>query len=392
MAGTIVTDRIESDATYASKIELASPVEVSNTFTATGGVDTNALSVAGNNISNAGGMMFRNRIINGDMRIDQRNAGTSVTPTNLQYGVDRWQAYLTQSSKFSMQQSSTAPAGFKNSLLVTSLSAYSVVSGDFFNVLQFIEGFNVADLDWGTASAKDATVSFWVRSSLTGTFGGHFASHNVNRTLIFSYTINAADTWEYKTITIPGDTAGTWLKDNGVGLFLAFSVGAGASLTTSTTGVWGDFFRSVTGQTSLVGTSGATWQITGVQLEAGTVATPFEHRSFGQELALCQRYYENTYPTGSAVGSVTVGPINFRGMPSGSIDYSCFSYAVVKRAVPTLTAYNGVTGASGTWRGSGGANRTITLNPTASLWGFFASGWALGDFIQEGHFTANSEL
>jgi hypothetical protein len=240
-----------------------------------------------------GSMGFRNRIINGDMRIDQRNAGASVTPTNGQYPIDRWAAQLTAASKFSVQQNAgsvTPPTGFTNYLGVTSLSAYSVLTGDIFNVYQPIEGLNTADLAWGTAGASAVTLSFWVRSSLTGTFGGAFQNNASTRSYPFTYTISSANTWEQKSITIAGDTTGTWLTNNGAGIRVYFGLGGGSTFS-GTAGSWsGGNFYTATGATSVVGTNGATFYITGVQLEAGSVASPFERRDYGRELMMCQRY------------------------------------------------------------------------------------------------------
>jgi hypothetical protein len=247
---------------------------------------------------------WRNRIINGDFRIDQRNAGASVTATSDgQYTVDRWKAGLTQSSKFSVQQSSTAPAGFINSLRITSLSAYSVGSGDTFLFQQNIEGLNIADLGWGTASAKTVTLSFQVYSSLTGTFGGSLLNGSANRAYPFSYTVSSANTWTPVSITIAGDTTGTWLTTNGVGLCVRFGLGSGATFS-GTSGAWaaGNIVQP-TGTVSVVGTNGATFYITGVQLEVGTAATQFEYRDYGRELIMCQRYCESITPC-AAVGVV----------------------------------------------------------------------------------------
>jgi hypothetical protein len=233
-----------------------------------------------------------NRIINGDMRIDQRNAGASVTQTGLnQYVTDRFLVNGSVTTKFTAQQSTVVPAGFKNSLLATSSSAYSVGSSETFTVQHRIEGFNVADLGWGTADAQAVTLSFRVRSSLTGTFGGSLRNSAADRSYPFSYTISVANTWEIKTITIAGDTTGTWLSNNGIGINLIFSMGTGSTLS-GTAGSWvAANYLSATGATSVVGTSGATFYITGVQLEAGSVATPFERRPYGTELQLAQRYY-----------------------------------------------------------------------------------------------------
>jgi hypothetical protein len=237
---------------------------------------------------------FKNRIINGAMVIDQRNAGASVTPGDGQYVIDRWQNYLTQSSKFSVQRNAgavTPPAGFTNYLGVTSLSAYSVLSSDIFATGQQIEGFNVADFAWGTANAQTVTMSFWVRSSLTGTFGGSLTNNAQNRFYVFSYTVSAANTWEYKTITIAGDTSGTWATDNTAGVRVRWGLGVG-STNSGTAGSWGgSSLWSATGAVSVVGTNGATFYITGAQLEKGTQATSFDYRAYGTELALCQRYY-----------------------------------------------------------------------------------------------------
>ena len=255
------------------------------------GVTFNDASLQG---AAASPFVLKNRIINGDMVIDQRNNGASVTPTNGQYSVDRWISSLTQASKYSVQQNAgsvTPPVGFTNYLGVTSLSAYSIITTDVFTTVQRIEGYNTSDLAWGTANASPVTLSFWVRSSLTGTFGGSLRNGAANRSYPFTYTISVADTWEYKTITIAGDTSGTWLTTNGVGINVFFSLGAGSTFS-GTAGAWAaGNFNSATGATSVVGTSGATWYITGVQLEQNTSATPFERRLYGQELANCQRYY-----------------------------------------------------------------------------------------------------
>lgn len=286
---------------------------------------------------------FKNRLINPGMVIDQRNAGASVTPVPLEYQIDRWRYLASQSSKITMGQnqgSVTPPAGFTNYLGVTSSSAYSLLAADFFLYQQFIEGFNAADLGWGTANAKPATVSFWVRSSLTGTFGCSIQNNGNSRSYPFTYVINSANTWEYKTATIPGDTSGTWLTTNGRGIAVQFGLGVGSN-NSGTADAWsGSDFRSVTGAVSVVSTNGATWQVTGVQFEVGTVATSFDFRSIGTELALCQRYYYrfsgggNTRHAISGNGSLsqsfpsTYFKVTMRGTPTFS--YSALSDFVVE--------------------------------------------------------------
>jgi hypothetical protein len=287
----------------------------------TGGVQR-LLADASGNLTASGGLTVanlnggplagtRNRIINGDMRIDQRSAGASVTPTTSgTYVLDRWHVGLSQASKFSLQQNAgsvTPPTGFTNYLGITSTSAYSVTAGDAFWSDQRIEGLNMSDLSWGTVNAKTVTLSFWVRSSLTGTFGGSIQNASSTRSYPYSYTISAANTWEQKTIQIPGDTTGTWATGTTAGMLVMFGLGVGATAS-GTAGSWaGTNYISATGATSVVGTSGATFYITGVQLEPGTVATPFERRSYGQELALCQRYFQllqHSYGTANGISSI----------------------------------------------------------------------------------------
>ena len=242
----------------------------------------------------ASNMQPFNRIINGAMTIDQRNAGAAVTPTGSGYTLDRWIFNVTQSSKFSVQQNAgavTPPVGFSKYMGITSSSAYSVASGDIFVLAQVVEGYNIADLAWGTANAKTVTISFQVRSSLTGTFGGAVTSGAVARSYPFTYTINSANTWETKTVTIAGDTSSTWNTDNSGGLNLYFGFGVGSTYSGSA-GSWSNsIFRSAAGATSVVGTSGATFYITGVQLEAGSTASSFAHENYSDTLSKCQRYY-----------------------------------------------------------------------------------------------------
>jgi hypothetical protein len=280
---------------------------------------------------------MKNRIINGAMVIDQRNAGASVTPTDGQYTLDRWLANVSQASKLTVQRNAgavTPPAGFTNYLGVTSSASTSVGAGDYFSLRQVIEGFNIADLGWGTASAATITLSFWVRSSLTGAFGGSLVNGVPNRSYPFTYTINAANTWELKSVTIAGDTTGTWSTDNSGGIRVNFGLGVGSTLS-GTAGAWasGNYF-SATGATSVVGTNGATFYITGVQLEKGSTATSYDFRSYGTELALCQRYYYRQsvpYPVPFGVGSAS-------GTGGGRL-YNQFP--VIMRIAPTALEQSG---------------------------------------------------
>ena len=309
--------------------------------------------------------LLKNRIINGAMVIDQRNAGASVTGNDNTYGVDRFKVQVSQSSKFTMQQNAgsvTPPVGFVNYLGITSSSAYSVGSTDYFFLQQRIEGYNIADLNWGSANAKTVTLSFQVRSSLTGTFGGVLQNDNQDRTYPFSYTISSANTWTSISVTIAGDTSGTWLTTNGMGIKVTWGLGVGSTYS-GTAGSWaGANYFSSTGATSVVGTNGATFYITGVQLEVGSSATGFEYRQYQQELALCQRYYE--------YGLTFSGPA-----PAGLNPFISQTFIVTKRATPSIsvTANTSITGGSaGTTYYSGTGQpympdtiKFVLTNPTA---------------------------
>jgi hypothetical protein len=277
--------------------------------------------------SGSNNVTFRNRIINGAMVIDQRNAGASVNGNGV-YTLDRWYAQASQNNKFTVQQNAgsvTPPAGFANYLGVTSSSAYTVGSGEQFNLLQGIEGYNMADFAWGTASASSVTLSFRVYSSLTGTFGGSLQNSAQNRSYPFTYTISSANTWTTISITIAGDTSGTWLKTNGAGIYMWFGLGVGSSVS-GTAGAWaGANYTSATGATSVVGTNNATFYITGVQLEKGSTATSFDYRPYTTELQLCQRYFE-VLGCGTTLSGTATG--NFQHM---------LRYVVTKRASPTFS-------------------------------------------------------
>jgi hypothetical protein len=264
------------------------------------------------------------------MRIDQRNAGASVTPTSSSYSIDRWQSAINVSSKFSIQQVTDAPTNATHSLKATSLSAYSIGASEICTIRQHIEGYNTAHLNWGTANAKTVTLSFWVKSSLTGTFGGSIMEGAAaSRSYPFTYTINTADTWEQKTITISGDTTGTWSTSNTASIDVLFSLGAGTSMV-GTANTWaGASYYGATGQSSLVATNAATWQVSLVQLEVGTEATPFEHRPYDMELARCQRYYHNITGGSTSIANCVAW--------STTTTFGVYNYPTTMRAVATMT-------------------------------------------------------
>lgn len=353
-------------------------------------------SVNGNNISADNSLGFRNRIINGDMRIDQRNAGAAVTANNA-FPVDRFFVPFSTDGAFSAQQDSSAPAGFVNSLKFTTTTADATIGATQYAMLrQVIEGFNVADLGWGTANAKTVTLSFWVRSSLTGTFGGSLQNNAEDRSYPFSYTISSANTWEQKTITVVGDTTGTWLTTNGRGIRLAWGLGVGSTYS-GTAGAWSatPSLYSVTGAVNVMGTLNATWYVTGVQLEVGSVATPFERRDYGRELIMCQRYYFKTYNQSVVPNTST---------PTGCIGGIAYSTSAISittrwpvgmRATPTGTVIS-QTGTNGSVTAPGGANVGSgficdQLGDSGMLAVISGSGLTSGSFYYC-HLTASAEL
>jgi hypothetical protein len=339
---------------------------------------TNAVNIAQGGSNNT---TMRNRIINGAMVIDQRNSGASFTNTaGTIYTLDRWQATGTQASKFTVQQNAgsvTPPTGFSNYIGVTSSSAYSVTGNDYFSIAQIIEGFNTADLGFGTANAKTVTLSFWVRSSLTGSFGGSIENGAQNRCFSFAYTISAANTWTQISVTVSGDTSGTWVgATNGSGVYVWFGLGASGTRV-GTAGSWGTQSASglqPSGTTSVVGTSGATFYITGVQLEAGTTASPFEYRQYGTELALCQRYLpalvaEGTFEVigvGQAYSTTAARvqfkfPVDARTAPTGAT-FTLGAYQSVTRA-----SADAVAGSSASFIGAGIKSAWIDISGASGL-------------------------
>jgi len=303
---------------------------------------------------------FKNRLINGGCVIDQRNAGASVSPnTSVDvFPCDRFAVQASQNSKCTAQQVTTAPTGFKNSLKITSSSAYSVGVNDYFDIYQKIEGYNVADMAFGTASAVTFTLSFWVQSSLTGTFGGSVYNNAFNRSYPFSYAISSANTWEYKTVTIAGDQSGTWTTDNTCGLGVGFGLGVGTNYS-GTAGAWtGSGKFAPTGATSVVGTNGATFYITGVQLEKGSTATSFDYRPYGTELVLCQRYCWNYTQSGYQFNSYACGFALSASQGAFNIQFP-----VQMRAAPSATYTSG----SNFLMQNASSNYTVTSLTTAYI-------------------------
>jgi len=365
---------------------------------------TLAVSIAQQGSNNT---TFRNRIINGAMVLDQRNAGAAVTGTaSLAYNLDRYASLVNTDGVMTFQQVSDAPTGFKYSLKATATTADASLSATQRAILlQRIEGYNVIDFMLGSANAIQFTASFWVKSTLTGTFGGAFQNNSSARAYPFTYTISVANTWEQKTVSITGDTTGTWDTTTGTGLQIVWGLGVGSTYS-GTAGAWaaGDF-NSATGATSVIGTLNATWQVTGVQLEAGSTASPFENRQYGVELALCQRYYHKNYPQTTAPADSAAMLADGIGATTVSDASSVFSpnipYPVCMRATPTFTfyrtpnsatsgmgaAYNGVwqTGTSTALRASSDNRFSMYIVKAAT----FTAGYS---YLLEYAYSATAEL
>lgn len=349
MAGTIVVDRIESDSSYTSTINVASKVNF-----------TSGMQIGGQDTT-FGGM--RNRIINGDMRIDQRNAGASFTNSNQsQIGLDRWRNYGLSGAVLTLQQSTLAPTGFANSQSVTVTT--STTANDSGGIAQRIEAHNVYDLAWGTSSGASVTASFWVRGSITGTYN-FWVQYNGSVSSYYyvgTYTISASNTWEYKTVTIPAPptAAGAFTAAlNTQYMEVRFSMtSSGGSAVSANTWSTNSTPKS-TGAVDLASNSGATWYVTGVQLEKGSAASAFEYRQYGQELVLCQRYYQQI-DYGHHNGGLTANWYQFN-----------IGFPVVMRTDPTMTT---------SARGSNTGN-AITLQDSGTV-----NGWTL-DLVSTTHAT-----
>lgn len=317
-----------------------------------------SITFADSSTISSGWTGFKNRVINGAMVIDQRNAGANTTVSaSAPYTVDRIRVQCANhSGVMNVRQDSTTATGFVSSLraIVTTANT-SMPSAGLTRVFTNLEGNAISDLSWGTASAKTVTLSFWVRSSNTGTFSGSITNYAEDRSYPFTYTINTANNWEYETITIPGDTSGNWPANTAGALVINFDLGSGTTQY-GTANTWAASWKTgVTGSTSIMGTVGNNWYVTGIQLEKGSTASSFEYRPYGTELQLCQRYYEVIYVDGQGVM-----PLSY-AYNAGN-NFSWYQFKCEKRATPTVNKL------SGTWQGA-----TAVPYPSLSSMTFYAS-------------------
>ena len=285
----------------------------------------------------------KNLVINGGMTVSQRHATSETTLSHQGYGPDRMRFDLSQSGKIKAQQVTDAPEGFSHSMKVTSLSAYSSGSNDYFLLQNMIEGTDSARLKWGTSEAQTVTLSFYVKSSIAGVHACGIRNNPYNRAITGTYTINTPNTWERKTVTFPGDTTGTWETDTDAGLKLNFDLGSGSNFEAASTGTWlatNDFITS--NSVKFVGINAATWYITGIQLETGSLTTPFEHRSIAEELQLCHRYYikfRGAVGGGGGYGSAGDGAIATLANWTTTNAYGPIFLGTTMRYAPTLDGF-----------------------------------------------------
>jgi hypothetical protein len=318
----------------------------------------------------------RNLIINGAMQVAQRSTSLSVSSSGYR-ALDRFYWAANTEDVITMSQASDGPDEFANSLKIEVTTAETdLAAGEYALLTQRIEGQNLQGIAKGTSSAKQLTASFWVKGSITGTYIVELFDNDNTRQVSASYTINSANTWEYKTITFPADTSGAFDNDNNGSLFVQFVITSGTDFTSGTLNTsWASSTNANrwVGQTNVIGTSGATFYITGVQLEVGTVATPFEHRSYGEELALCQRYYQKSYNLATAPGtaSITSGQIAILSNNSSYGEFFQIRFPVAMRTSPTATTYNPSTGSSGSIR-----NLTASSNVSANITGLGENGFS----------------
>lgn len=357
-----------------------------------------SITFADGSVQSGGWTGFRNRIINGAMVIDQRYVGSANTVGGASYVLDRWMGSNATDGTITIQQVADAPTGFYNSMKFTVGTAdTSIGSTQYCYFRQPIEGYNLLDLDFGLSTAKTVTLSFWVKSSVNGLFSGNLASTNHDRCSCFTYTINQANTWEYKTVTITGDTTGTWNKTNGIGAYLHFCLATGTTYQQSVTNTFqAGTYLGYTGTTNLLATSGNTFQITGVQFEKGSTASSFEYRPYGTEKLLCMRYFEKTYQDDEAPNRVNPNTANaLTGVATSTTNIAThWKFSVPKRTSPTIQYYSWNGTGAGKWANLGNSDFTVSSPWSSGVMGFArldSTGLTAGAFYW-GFATADAEL
>jgi hypothetical protein len=315
---------------------------------------------------------FRNRVINGSMRIDQRRSGSSVLANSGDFIADRFPFITSQNGKYTVQtllnDTTFSSYGFNSNIKVTVTTSYTTVSTDYASIDQKIEGLNVPDIMWGTANARPVTISFLVKSSIAGTYTVSLVNGSGTRFYSVPYTITSANTVQQVSVTIPGDVTGSWAMDNTTGLWLRFNIGSGSNYQ-GTLSSWGSSpAYQPSGGAVLSGTVNATFQLTGVQLEVGSIATPFERRPYGLELFLCQRYYEISSPF-KVWGYLTAGAVIGHGINFSAVKRGTPTVALINQALSGISAINteqiGVSGITFYGTSTSGGSVSFSFNYTA---------------------------
>jgi hypothetical protein len=347
----------------------------------------------------------RNLVINGEMQVSQRVGTTATATANGSYIIDRFRTHVLGGGAYTVQQVTDTPAGFKNAAKVTITTAdSSIAAGDYYIMQYRMEGTDIGHLNCGTSDAETVTLSFWVKSSLTGNFGGAMRNAAADRNYPYLYNIAQANTWEKKSITLTLDTTGTWLATTGQGLVFMWDFGSGTTFQGTADQWQAGNFHSAGSQVKLIATNSSTWYVTGVQLEIGSTATDFEHKSFGEELSLCKRYFEKSYDydvvpgTNTIVGTHASGGNN-AGTTTSWVAVNSYIFATEKRDNPTMVAYDTAGTAGKITRFHYGAADVHGQNPVFNAIGTtnfdgYSSGTG-GSAAESGtrlHFTATSEL
>jgi len=348
---------------------------------------------------------YRNVVINGAMQIAQRGTSTASITTSGYYTADRFNINLNSLGTWTQTVENDAPtgSGFRKSLkLLCTTADATPAAGDLFLFRQFIEGQNLQQFLKGTASAKQFTLSFWVKGTTTGTYTCELEDRDNTRAVSASYSIVAANTWEKKTITFPADTTGAFDNDNARSLDVVWALGAG---TTYTSGTLQTTWSSITnanrfvGQTNVAAATNNYWQITGIQLEAGSVATPFEFEDIGTTIAKCQRYFQKSYNIDVAPGTNTSAGASYftQGTDNAGNTMAVVRLITEMRAAPTVTSYK-ISGTSGSWqydRSGVGTTDTATTSyylSTNTINFYAGTGAAYVVAVFQGQWAASAEL
>jgi hypothetical protein len=352
-----------------------------------------------------GALSNRNLIINGAMQVAQRGTSSTGVTASGYFAADRFKIGLDSQGTHTITQASDGPAGFAKSYKIAVTTADAApTGGDNFGLDQRFEGQNLQMLKKGTADAESVTLSFWVKSNKTGTYNVEFEDITNARNIIAAYTVDVSGTWEYKTITFAGDTSGALIADSSLRARVLWWLGSGSIFSSGTRNTsWAATVNAnrAVGNVNLSATIGNYFQITGVQLEVGDTATPFEHRSFGQELDACQRYFEKTYNYGVALGTATqAGKSSYvcSNYLSGSVIYGSNTYyRVLKRSSPSLSFWSH-SGVANQWHeGVAGASEVLHAAPllsSAGEVGFQPYMTTVGSIVNTmyGHWAADAEL